>query len=290
MTGSTCPACHGDRFREFSARGGLRLRRCLGCASCGLSHGGGNGNGSPAFAYDAGYFESWNLAPGSPAWRVRERTAAMRLEMLEWLGIRSGRLLDVGAAGGYLVERATRAGFDARGVEISEHAVAVASRVVPGKVHQGTLETLDLEPGSLDVVTLFDVLEHLPDPESALSRLARWLAPGGRLAVTTPDVNSLSARLMAGAWPHYKEEHLFYPSRRGLRMLLASTGFEVEHEERAMKYLSVAFAAPLFTRYPVPLITPGMELLHRLLPAPLREASFKISIGERLLVGRKALP
>jgi hypothetical protein len=105
--------------------------------------------------------------------------------------------------------------------------------------------------------------------------------------VTTPDVDSLSARLMAGFWPHYKEEHLFYPSREGLRMLLAATGFEVAHEERAMKYLSVEFTAPLFTRYPVPLITPAMELLHRLLPARLREASFKISIGERLLVGRK---
>jgi hypothetical protein len=70
-------------------------------------------------------------------------------------------------------------------------------------------------------------------------------------------------------------------------MLFAATGFEVAHEERAMKYLSMAFAAPLFKRYPVALITPAMDLLHRLLPAALREASFKISIGERLLVGRK---
>jgi SAM-dependent methyltransferase len=285
MTESKCPACRGERFREFSARGGLRVLRCLACASCKLSP--GNGNGFHDFTYDAGYFESWNLAPGSPAWKLRQATAAMRLETLERLGVRGGALLDVGAAGGYLVERANRAGFDARGVEISEHAVRIASRVVPGKVHQGTLETLDLPPASLDVVTLFDVLEHVPEPESSLSRLAGWLRPRGWIAVTTPDVDSLSARLMAGFWPHYKEEHLFYPSRGGLRRLFAATGFEVAHEERARKYLSVEFTAPLFTRYPVPLITPAMELLHRLLPARLREASFKISIGERLLVGRK---
>ncbi len=261
------------------------MLRCLGCASCKLSP--RNGNGSHGFTYDAEYFESWNLAPGTPAWKLREATAAMRLETLERLGVRGGALLDVGAAGGYLVERANRAGFDARGVEVSEHAVEIASRVVPGRVHQGTLETLDLEPGSLDVVTLFDVLEHVPAPSDSLSRLARWLKPGGWLAVTTPDVDSLSARWMAGAWPHYKEEHLFYPSRGGLRRLFASAGFTVAHEERAMKYLSVAFTAPLFKRYPVALITPAMDLLHRFLPAPLREASFKISIGERLLVGRK---
>jgi SAM-dependent methyltransferase len=259
--------------------------RCLACASCKLPS--GNGNGSRGFAYDAGYFESWNLAPGSPAWKLRQATAAMRLETLGRLGVRGGALLDVGAAGGYLVEHASRAGFDARGVEISEHAVRIASRVVPGKVHRGTLETLDLPPASLDVVTLFDVLEHVPEPEDSLSRLSRWLKPGGWLAVTTPDVDSLSARLMAGFWPHYKEEHLFYPSRKGLRRLFAATGFEVAHEERAMKYLSVEFTTPLFTRYPVPLITPAMELLHRLLPARLRETSFRISIGERLLVGRK---
>jgi 2-polyprenyl-3-methyl-5-hydroxy-6-metoxy-1,4-benzoquinol methylase len=258
----------------------------------GTGNGNGNGNdnvnGSRRFIYDAEYFDSWNLAPGSPAWKLREATAAMRLDTLERLGVRGGSLLDVGAAGGYLVERATRAGFDARGVEISEHAVAVASRVVPGRVHQGTLETLELEPGSLHVVTLFDVLEHLPDPGDALRRLSQWLEPGGWLAVTTPDVESLSARLMAGAWPHYKEEHLFYPSRRGLRMLLHSTGYEIRHQERARKYLSIAFTAPLFTRYPVPVITPAMELLHRWLPAALRDAPFKLSIGERLLVGQKA--
>jgi hypothetical protein len=92
---------------------------------------------------------------------------------------------------------------------------------------------------------------------------------------------------MAGFWPHYKEEHLFYPSREGLRKLLAAAGFEVAHEERALKCLSVEFTAPLFTRYPVPFITPAVELLHRVLPARFREKSFKVSIGERLLVGRK---
>jgi hypothetical protein len=75
-----------------------------------------------------------------------------------------------------------------------------------------------------------------------------------------------------------------------LRKLLASAGFEVVHEERAMKYLSVAFMAPLFERYPVAGVTKAMSLLHRLLPARLRERPFRISIGERLLVARRASP
>ena len=285
MSPSACPACRGSRFLEFRARGSLRVLRCLDCSSCKLSE--ANGNGGSGFAYDREYFESWNLAPGSPAWKLREQTAALRLEVLKRLGAESGALLDVGAAGGYLVRKANEAGFDATGVEISDHAVAVANDVVPGMVQRGTIQTIDLEPASLDVVTLFDVLEHIPEPSEALQRLARWLKPRGWIAVTTPDVDSLSARWMAGLWPHYKEEHLFYPSRRGLRLLLESAGFETKYEEPAMKYLSVAFTAPLFKLYPVAGITPAVDFLDRILPARLREASFKVSIGERLLVGRK---
>jgi SAM-dependent methyltransferase len=285
MTESTCPACRGSRFRGFRARGGTEIHRCLECGSGRLHH--DNGDGARGFTYEREYFESWNLEPGSPAWNVRAATAALRLETLRELGATGGALLDVGAAGGYLVALANERGFDARGVEISEHAVKVARQVVPGRVLRGTLETLEIEPGSLDVVTLFDVLEHMPAPAEALHRIARWLRPRGYLALTTPDVDSLSAKLMAGAWPHYKEEHLFYPSRRGLKLLVESAGFEIRHEEPARKYLSVAFAAPLFERYPVVGLTPAASFLQRILPRPLREASFRVSIGERLLVSSK---
>jgi hypothetical protein len=178
MTESKCPACRGERFREFPARGGLRVLRCLACGSCTLSP--GNGNGSNGFTYDAGYFESWNLAPGSPAWKLRQATAAMRLETLERLGVRGGALLDVGAAGGYLVEHANRAGFDARGVEVSEHAVRIASLVVPGKVQHGALDTSTCHrlPSTSSPLRRPG---HVPEPADSLSALA-LAQPGGWIA------------------------------------------------------------------------------------------------------------
>lgn len=285
MSNSTCPACGGSRFKGFRARGGLQMMRCIECSSCRLDR--SNGGGPDGTSYDVTYFYPWNLTPGSPEWRLREATAAIRLRTLKSLGAEGGALLDIGAAGGYLVHRASREGFDARGIEISHHAVAVAGQVVPGKVCQGSLETVRVAKESLDVVTLFDVLEHLTEPRKALERVASWLKPRGWVAVTTPDVDSLSARLMAGAWPHYKEEHLFYPSRRGLRMLIESAGFETKLDVPATKCLSVGFTAPLLRRYPVPLLTPTMSLFYRFMPRSLRDASFRVSIGERLQVGRK---
>jgi SAM-dependent methyltransferase len=203
------------------------------------------------------------------------------------MGVSEGNLLDIGAAGGYLVKLASERGFDAQGVEISEHAVEIAQSVIPGKVQRGTLDKLQLEPSCLDVITLFDVLEHLAEPREALQRLSGWLKPGGVIAVTIPDVDSLSARLMGGAWPHYKLEHRFYPSRRGLRMMLGGAGLEVVLDKSAKKCISLDFTAPLLRRYPVRLLTPIFDILHRAMPKAIRDASFEVSIGERLCIGRK---
>jgi SAM-dependent methyltransferase len=82
---------------------------------------------------------------------------------------------------------------------------------------------------TFDAVTLWDVLEHLPDPHAALAELSRVLRPGGRILLTTGDVGSLAARLSGARWHLYSlPEHLFFYSRRSLRLLLETHGFRVE--------------------------------------------------------------
>jgi hypothetical protein len=114
------------------------------------------------------------------------------------------------------------------------------------------------------------------------------LAPGGVLAATVPDLSSLTGRVMGGAWPHLKEEHRFYPTRKAFRALLASVGFEPVHEEAARKNLSLGFLTPLLEAYPVPLLTPVASFVTRILPSVVREARFSVTIGERLYVARRA--
>jgi SAM-dependent methyltransferase len=227
------------------------------------------------------------MKPSSPSWALRVETARARLRLLSSLGAR-GRLLDLGCAGGYLVAEAARAGFEALGLDVSEHAVRVAGEVAPGRVRQGTLETAGYPPSSFDVVTAFDVVEHHDDPRSLLARVCGLLRPGGHFAATVPDLSSLTGRLMGPAWPHFKVEHRFYPTRAGFRGLLRGAGLVPLHEEAARKRLSVAYLAPLFSAYPVPVLTPLVSLTARLLPRPLREAPFTVTIGERLYVARLA--
>jgi SAM-dependent methyltransferase len=279
-----CPVCDSRAATPRIGRGGLRLLACEGCGSAYLdteAH-----PYRPEGIYDQSYFDPWDLRPGSVSWRLREETAGARLALLASLGA-AGRLLDLGCAGGYLVAEALRRGFDAFGLEISEHAARMAEEVAPHRITRGILETASYDNGSFDVVTAFDMVEHHPEPADLLSRIRLLLRPGGHLAATVPDLSSLTGHVMGRAWPHYKEEHRFYPTRAAFRRLLGRSGFVAVHETAARKRLSLAYLDPLFQTYPVPLLSPASRLLARLLPRALREASFTMTIGERLFVARR---
>lgn len=216
----------------------------------------------------------------------REETAGMRLDLLISMGA-AGRLLDLGCAGGYLVAAALARGFDAFGMDISSHAVSVARSVAPDRIKQGVIEEASYPPASFDVITAFDVVEHHPDPAALLRRVAEVLRPGGVFVVTVPDLDSLTARLMGASWPHYKEEHRFYPTRAAFRRLLARTGLGLARETGARKRLSLAYLDPLLRAYPVPALTRLSAFVFRTLPRALREARFTVTIGERLYVARR---
>jgi SAM-dependent methyltransferase len=85
----------------------------------------------------------------------------------------------------------------------------------------------DYEPGSFDVVTLWDVLEHTTDPKAMLERCRTLLRPGGLLIVNYPDIGSWIARLLGRRWLFLTSVHLHYFNRRTIARILESTGFNV---------------------------------------------------------------
>jgi ubiquinone/menaquinone biosynthesis C-methylase UbiE len=149
-------------------------------------------------------------------------------------------LLDVGAYTGVFVEIASQHGWDAWGVEPSHWAVERArSRGL--HVVQGTLETTHLPPGHFDVVTMWDVIEHLTDPRMALLQVHRLLTPNGLLVVHTIDIESLFARVMGPRWPWLMEMHIYYFSRRTLRAMLEKCGYEVLSDKPQGRYLRLGY-------------------------------------------------
>lgn len=136
------------------------------------------------------------------------------------------RLLDAGCGPGYFVRAARDAGFDACGVEVSRYAVEFAQRELGVDVRHGTVSVPDLPAGSFDVVTMWDVIEHLPEPLAALRAVAGVLRPGGLFMLSTGDYASLVARLSGRHWHLFNlPEHLWFFTPGSLRRLLRRAGF-----------------------------------------------------------------
>ncbi len=172
----------------------------------------------------------------------RVLTFERHLKPLERLtGPPNGRLLlDMGCHIGVFVEIAARRGWEAWGVDPSRWAVEQA-QARGLHVVQGTLETANLPEAAFDVVTMWDVIEHLTDPRGALQQVYRLLKPGGLVVVHTIDIESPLARLMGAHWPWLMEMHIYYFSRRTLRAMLEKCGFQVLSDQPQGRYQRLGY-------------------------------------------------
>jgi SAM-dependent methyltransferase len=157
-----------------------------------------------------------------------------------------GRALDVGAAAGYFVRVAQNHGFDAVGVELSAE-IAQHGRDRWGlDIHVGTLDSAPFESQSFDLITMWDVVEHIPDPVALLRKARQLVKPSGALVVETQNIDSRFARLLGRRWQHYKHaEHLYHFNPDTIDALLARAGFRIDHLTARFggKYVSFDFVA-----------------------------------------------
>lgn len=161
---------------------------------------------------------------------------------------RTRRLLDVGCHIGVMVELAQKSGWDACGVEPSTWA-AEQARAHGLNVITGTLAEAALAENYFDVVTMWDVIEHLTDPAAEIDRVHRVLRPGGIFAVHTIDIESPFARLMGKRWPWLMEMHLYYFSPRTLGALLERHGFQVVRSSAQGRFLRLGYFATRLKPY-----------------------------------------
>jgi len=230
-----CIVCdRAEPFPTFYERGEFRLVRCPGCSLV-FQH------PQPSRAAMARLYyhdeEFTRMLEGE----LRPTTVALaesKFELLAGAGVHPpGSALDVGASTGAWVQRAAQAGWDAVGVELGD-ASASAARARGLDVRTGTLEQAApaLAGRRFDLITFWDVLEHVPDPLAELERAGAMLADGGVLAVTLPNVDGwyprVTRQLLArrtGVW-EYPElpAHLFDFAPSTLRALTARAGLVVQ--------------------------------------------------------------
>ena len=166
-----------------------------------------------------------------PRWRDRwwDRLTRTRRGMHHVRPFGDGRLLDVGCGGGDFLAAAERLGWHADGIDLSAAAVATAAGRTRGRVWRTDLAAAGerLAENRYDLITLWQVLEHVERPLDVLRSVRRTLAPGGRLMLAVPNRASLSAWLFGSAWIGWDvPRHATHWNAGTLADLLARAGFD----------------------------------------------------------------
>jgi 2-polyprenyl-3-methyl-5-hydroxy-6-metoxy-1,4-benzoquinol methylase len=255
-----CPVCEGDRLDRGYDLGEFEVLTCRSCrtawrsnmytpAQVAAMYEDEPYEEHPFFGYDSDA-ESLKKVP-------RYRRFEHALEVLE-REAPGRRLLDVGAGAGTFMAIAAVRGWDVHGVEMNAALCDEAERAVgPGRMVCGAFEALDPAEERYDVITMWDVIEHVLDPMAFVTRAQRMLRPGGLLVVCTPDEDSLLARTgrrilraSKGTVVHpavalHPRYHTFFFSGTSLENLFGARGMEVVES-----YSQAAFAAhsPLASR------------------------------------------
>jgi hypothetical protein len=159
--------------------------------------------------------------------RRHRETARRRLALIERYAPSHGRLLDVGAAAGFFVSEAARAGWDAEGIDVAVHMVDWGRRELGVPLRLGDLSTVSGR-GTYAAVTMWDYIEHSLDPACDLAKTNELLSAGGVVALSTGDLDSLAARLSRSHWHLLTpRHHNFFFSEGTLDRLLRRSGFEI---------------------------------------------------------------
>ncbi len=215
----------------------------------------------------------------------RERTFAKSLKLIERLRPGRGRLLDVGTAGGSFLAVAQRAGWQVAGCEPNRWMSEWAKQHYGLDVVPGTIHDMHLADQSFDVVSLWDVLEHTPDPKTTLAECARVLKPGGLLVVNYPDIDSLIGRLMGRRWVFLLSVHLYYFTPPTLKRMLAEMGLNVLSTRPHWQSLELGYVLFRMEAYVRPIARAAGWLIKRL---GLAHMQIPYWMGQMLVLAEKA--
>jgi 2-polyprenyl-3-methyl-5-hydroxy-6-metoxy-1,4-benzoquinol methylase len=184
--------------------------------------------------------------------RVTQRRLRYALRLLGRFSPPPVRLLDIGCSSGALLAVAAKLGFSPSGVEIASKAAETAQRA-GFEVFCGLLHEARFPDATFDVITAFELIEHLNDPLNFLKECSRILKPERILIVNTPNASSWTAGVMRERWDGFNLTsmggHVSFFSPRSLAYLATQCGFRVERlETRRVRFAESHHVSPVVYR------------------------------------------
>ena len=155
---------------------------------------------------------------------LKRKIAEKRIDGLEHFRPTKGRLLEIGFGYGYTLEEANRRGWRCEGVELSEHAVAIATDKGLW-VYSGEFTEIKFERNSYDAVTAYSIIEHHKSPRKMLTEIREILKPGGIAIIRLPYLEKEDTPLLSLL------EHFYHFTLSSFESLLSQTGFQIISRE-----------------------------------------------------------
>jgi 2-polyprenyl-3-methyl-5-hydroxy-6-metoxy-1,4-benzoquinol methylase len=148
-----------------------------------------------------------------------------KLNLINSLQPQKGKILDIGAGTGEFLSVAKNDGWQTIGVEPSDRAKAIAINKGVSFVE----ETSELENHSFDVISMWHVLEHVPDLDKQIKELKRLLKPTGTLIIAVPNFKSFDAKHYGKFWAAYDVPiHFWHFSKKAIKLLFEKEEMKLE--------------------------------------------------------------
>ncbi len=271
---SACPVCASCNATLYldgpahaldpAAFGSSRTKLAFGkiwrCSDCGL----GFSDSRPSDAQLRELYRHMDVAAYESEAPGRVRTARRRRKILQRYANRSGKILDIGCASGKFLAECAAAGWTVAGVEPCRSLFEKAQKLLPGsaQIFPVTLQDADFPQSNFDAVTMWDVLEHVPNPGEFLRKALSLLRPGGLLIANVPNLDSWQARIMLKRWPLLLPEHLNYFNRESLARCGARSGARLIAQGTRPVNFSVGYILHRTTQH-IPALSPLSRLATR---------------------------
>lgn len=225
-----CPVCDNNAFTPLFKKDNEPFVRCDHCSLVLI-------NPRPVFqqvleTYDNDYSRSYAKKADKKIKRSLRRVNLIKKDYKA-----GGRWLDVGCSAGFVVKAAIDSGFEAYGVDVEAWGIEYGKETLNlENISAGMLEEQNYPDNFFDVISLYDVIEHVPDLNSLVGELKRILAKTGVIDIVTPDVGHWRTSKPLSNWKEIKpSEHLYYFDKNTLDRLMNKRGLVITKKRISLK-------------------------------------------------------
>jgi len=216
---SGCPLCLSDEIKAY-------FGDIMKCHQCGLMFSIVK-SFDPAILYNEEYFKGRAYRDYIKEEVTRTKLFWDKFNLIKKYLPQRGKILDVGCGAGFFLKLMAKMGYESYGVEISEYASSYAQKLLGLDVFRGHLIEAGFPDNFFDLITMWDVLEHLPNPLDVLTECRRIMRDGAVLVVETLNVDSVLVKILRRSWPLFAPPyHIIYYNTCTLTTLLERCGFK----------------------------------------------------------------